>query len=62
MIEVSFANGATARFSLSAEIWTSLPTRRCEGCDVYFVGPGQLLRGPQGRTVIVCVRCKAAQS
>lgn len=60
MIEVSFSDGATVYLANLAARLKDLATRRCERCGAYFTGPGPIIRGARGQTVIVCQGCKEA--
>lgn len=61
MLEIVLADGRIVHRASSRDcqrMGPALPTRRCDCCGVYFTGPGPILPGPQGRTVIVCSGCK----
>jgi hypothetical protein len=65
MIEIVFGDGRIVHYanvlSLRRAELSSLATRRCERCGAYFTGPGPIIRGNYGQTVIVCARCKETQ-
>jgi len=65
MIEVVFGDGRIVHYADAVDLrrgeFSSLATRRCERCGAYFTGPGPIIRGARGQTVIVCARCKETQ-